>query len=145
MSTERVCAIQGTPHIVIEAITTILDIILVTQVKGPVKLYDPFHYDVYSAADYGGFTEPGPPGAYKNVLRGPTGATRRGDMGHRVSPWEREPMPPPPPPEVWGRMGPQVYNDAPPGTERRGVNRHQPPPASQLYSRWVPGGKCIFI
>ncbi|RWS15656.1 heterogeneous nuclear ribonucleoprotein K-like isoform X1 [Dinothrombium tinctorium] len=136
LSTERVCAIQGSAQVVIDAIKTILDIILSTPIKGIVKLYDPYHFDVYLAAEYGGFTEPGPPGAYRNAPRGPTGASRRQEFN--IRPWEREPFHAqqiPAPPESWTRMSSGAF-DAPPGTERRG-----PPPPSNMYQRWLPNAE----
>ncbi|RWS26557.1 heterogeneous nuclear ribonucleoprotein K-like isoform X2 [Leptotrombidium deliense] len=129
LSTERVCAVQGSAQVVVDAIKTILDIILTTPIKGIVKLYDPYNFDIYGASEYGGFTEPGPPGAYRNAPRGPTGASRRNDFG--IRPWDREPFQQvAAPPDSWTRMPSSAF-DAPPGTERRG------PHSSNVYQRWM--------
>lgn len=57
-STERVCAVQGPIDVVIHAIRVVLDVIVATNIKGTVKLYDPFNFDAYAAAEYGGYGDP---------------------------------------------------------------------------------------
>lgn len=57
-STERVVAVQGQVQTVIHAIRVVLDVIVATNIKGAVKLYDPFNFDAYGAAEYGGFGDP---------------------------------------------------------------------------------------
>lgn len=57
-STERVCAIQGPAPVVIHAVRLVLDVIIATNIKGTVKLYDPFNFDAYAATEYGGYGDP---------------------------------------------------------------------------------------
>jgi hypothetical protein len=143
LSTERICAVQGSPSVVINAIKIVLDIILTSPIKGPVKLYDPYNFDVYGALEYGGYTEPvptnfrggrAPPavpygGGRGSVARMPRMHDRRGGGGH----WQQEPPPIPPPPDAWVSRMP--YNGP---AERRG-------PQHQMYSnRWLPSGKKAF-
>lgn len=138
------CAIQGVPNVVIDAIKTVLDIILASPIKGPVKLYDPYNFDIYAALEYGGYTDPGPPGAFRN--RGafnavPYGGSGRsgGRMGRRNDSrgsgnWHHDAPPIPPPPDSWVSRMP--YNGP---AERRG-------PPNQMYSdRWLSTSEFWFI
>lgn len=144
-STERVCALQGPAPIVVDAIKTVLDVIVATPVKGVVKLYDPFNFDVYMAPEYGGFAEPQPTNNNNNnnnsrkIPRGPTGSARRPPPMEHVMPnsrdsWQmRGPQMPPPPPD-WGRSGPGIGNHY---DDRRGP----PMGPSSMYPRWPGHGK----
>lgn len=105
-STERVCAIQGTPAVVIETIKIVLQVILASPIKGPVKLYDPYHFDTYAASEYGGFVEQiavnfRPGSQNGSLVTSPISRPRRGQMGSRASSWHEPP--PPLPPDTWSR------------------------------------------
>ncbi|XP_054160817.1 heterogeneous nuclear ribonucleoprotein K-like [Oppia nitens] len=133
LSTERICAIQGPPTIVINAIKIVLEIILASPIKGPVKLYDPHNFDIYFAPEYGGYTEP-VPNNFRS--RGPNmpygrggGGRGRGGGGRRGDgvPWHQDAPPMPMPPEPW--VGQMPYNR--PAADRR--------PHNPMYSRnWSP-------
>ena len=119
----------------INAIKIVLDIILSSPIKGPVKLYDPYNFDVYGALDYGGYTEPAP-----NNMRGPRvpnmpfgrGGVRMPRMGERRGPgWQQEPPPIPPPPDAWISRMP--YNGP---SDRRG-------PPQMFSNRWLPSGMVL--
>jgi heterogeneous nuclear ribonucleoprotein K len=144
LSTERVCAIQGSSSVVINAIKTVLDIILASPIKGPVKLYDPYNFDVYAALEYGGYTDPGPPAFRSRGPNMPYGGNGRGGggrMGGRRNDsrggghWNQEP-PLPPPPDAWvSNMSRMPYNGP---AERRG-------PTNQMYSnRWLSSGNYLI-
>jgi len=106
-------------------------VILATPVKGVVKLYDPFNFDVFMAPEYGGFAEAvaNNNSNSRKMPRGPTGSARRQPMDVMPGPragWEMRGPPMPPPPPDWGRPGPGIGNHY---DDRRG---HIP----QMYPRW---------
>ena len=120
----------------INAIKIVLDIILSSPIKGPVKLYDPYNFDVYGALEYGGYTEPAPTNFRGG--RGPAmpyGAGRGGGArmprmhDRRGGHWQQEPPPLPPPPDAWVSRMP--YNGP---AERRG-------PHHMYSNRWLPSGQ----
>ncbi|CAG2105427.1 unnamed protein product [Medioppia subpectinata] len=137
MSTERICAVQGGPALVIEAIKIVLNIIISSPIKGPVKLYDPYNFDVYCAQEYGGYTDPGPTnfrggrgggGGGPNMPFGRGGGPRMGRMPDRrggSGHWQQEPPSLPPIPDGWAARMP--FNGP---ADRR--------PHNQMYSsRWL--------
>lgn len=75
-STERVCAVQGPVDVVIHAVRVVLDVIVATNIKGTVKLYDPFNFDLFTAAEYGGYGDPSL-AVGRSVGLGPTGSAQR--------------------------------------------------------------------
>lgn len=137
MSTERICAIQGNSKVVIDAIKTVLDIILASPIKGPVKLYDPFNFDVYAAPDYGGYTDPGPSGAFRhrsgssnsfgNSARNNLNRMGRRSSGPARSQWQHEVVTPDPwlPGSVPGRIFSQADRRGIQSTPLYGANRWQ--------------------
>ncbi len=121
-----------------------MDIILASPIKGPVKLYDPYNFDVYAALEYGGYTDPGPPAFRSRGPNMPYGGNGRGGggrMGGRRNDsrggghWNQEP-PLPPPPDAWvSNMSRMPYNGP---AERRG-------PTNQMYSnRWLSSGNYLI-
>ena len=145
LSTERVCAIQGTPAIVIDAIKAILDIIFSTQIKGTIKLYDPYNYDIYSVNEYGGFTDPGTPNAYRNANRnylGPPEISNKGGGMELNDVWDRNTRHGhfhsaqilTPQTKSWSRMNTLTYNPSPVVGERRDLTSAT---TSHSYQRWI--------
>lgn len=55
-STERVVAVQGKPHTVVNCVATIMDLLETAPPKGFNNPYDPHNFDEYYAQEYGGFT-----------------------------------------------------------------------------------------
>lgn len=150
LSTERVCAIQGSPAIVIEAIKAVLDIILSTQIKQEVKLYDPHNFDIYSVNEYGGFIDPGSTSAYRNAGRnffaGPLGMSNK-RVGLKLNEmWDRNSMQAPlsslqglpQQAKSWSRMNQMPYNSSSFGADRRGMPSATA--SSQSYQRWLWAG-----
>ena len=124
-STERVCAVQGPVETVIHAIRVVLDVIVATNIKGTVKLYDPFNFDAYSAAEYGGYGDPATLASQGRPTpgRGPTGASQRVMDPSRQWDWTRVP----------GHRPASYLMD------RRDLQITGPPAAS--YARWPAPGQ----
>ncbi|XP_078688015.1 heterogeneous nuclear ribonucleoprotein K-like isoform X1 [Branchiostoma floridae x Branchiostoma belcheri] len=75
-STERVVALTGKPEKCIGAIKKIIELLQKAPIKGPNSQYDPFLYDEFYAAEYGGYT------SYDDT-RGGRGGDRRGGFSGR--------------------------------------------------------------
>jgi len=151
LSTERVCAIQGSSVVVIDAIKTVLDIILSSPIKGPIKLYDPYHFDSFGAPEYGGHVEQGGQSfrspnnrSFDNSFRGSQRDNRRpirgNNMGPRGANW-REPLHQPPP-DAWIRNDDSHFSSSYNPSSYNGPDR---PDSHSMYSnRWLSTGKNYF-
>lgn len=137
-STERVCAVQGPPEVVVHALQTLLDLMHAAPVKGNVQLYDPINYDVYGVNEYGGFAGSAPPPPPHHNHRGPPGPPMRRPYGPPPPPHSRHwDHPRYPPPDEWYGPRHPPYHPPPPGTERR---RSGPPMYSRQPNNWTMDG-----
>ncbi|KAI1298184.1 Heterogeneous nuclear ribonucleoprotein K [Halotydeus destructor] len=125
-STERVCALQGPPAVVIDAFKAVLDIIIASPTKGPVNLYDPFNFNMYVAPDYGGLAPEAASNMFKNQPRDVSSANRR------PPPYDAALVGYKSPPENWARGS--EPRDGRPRPRAAGP----PPMAGQPpYQRWM--------
>ena len=108
-------------------------------------MYDPYNFDIYSASEYGGYTEPGPTGAYRSAGRiSASTSSKKVDM---TEPWEINSFQNHPPPmdvsnslKPWSRVGSMTYNSSL-GTDKRTLHSAS---ASHNYQRWMPSGSNDF-
>lgn len=128
-STERVCAVQGPVEVVIHAIRVVLDVIVATNIKGTVKLYDPFNFDAFAAAEYGGFGDPAlvSPTGRPVPARGPTGSSQR--LMDPTRPWD------------WNRV--PAHRPGGYMMDRRDLQMAGAPPAAS-YPRWSAPGMSFL-
>jgi hypothetical protein len=106
-------------------------------------LYDPYNFDIYSANDYGGFTEPGPTGAYRTAQA----KVLNNNLANLAEPWEltslkNHPSSLPGPHSQfkhWSRLESMPYNPSL-GADRRALSS----PIPQTYQRWMPSGSDQF-
>ncbi len=86
-STDRCVAIQGSADKIAKAAQEVLNVVAMTEIKGPDQQYDPINFDSYYASEYGGYgsdMDPGFGGAPGGMRGGGGGRGRGGFVGQEM-------------------------------------------------------------
>ena len=80
-STDRCVSLGGTADKIVKAAAEVLNVVAMTEIKGPDQQYDPVNFDSYYANEYGGYGAEGESGG--GFGGGPGGGRGRGGGGPR--------------------------------------------------------------